>query len=337
MSTRVIALMTSALATVLVMSGTTTAAQPAAQPAEISCANYVKGISWVAPSTQTLEYGEYWAFHAENRGVGLAVTSTWQARATIDGAPQEAMLTSVYMDYDRCFGQITVFPGDTRPLDPGSYSFTARMYHVVDDADTDVTPEPARLTVTPAQLGLQVRIATDPSNPRNAIITASFTGAFVDRFAHDWGSTSYPQAPLLPEGEWHLTVRDDDGDVVHERVIARTATDDILAVSEFWPDPAAGEYTASATFVPSGPARFTFTDAAPSAFTAAGPPPDAVPTATPAPTGAPAEAAAPTVPSGVILGVGLLSVALAAVLVVQAVRLVRARRSASPDVTEVAE
>lgn len=286
-------------------------------------------------------YGDGWYANAVAVNTDQ-VTSPWTGTGAISGASADSLGVSTYWDSAAWTTSITLYPtSGGRPLPAGSYSLTASVMN--GGHETFTVPQPARLTITPAKLGVEVRIAADHSNPRNAIITARFTGPFVESFAESWGTTSTPSAPLTPAGTWTIEVKNAGGTVVENKTIPRADTEDAFATSLYWLDAPAGDYTATAKFVTTGASsgNFRVTDGAPFPFTAPGPAPLDAPTASPAPTAPPViEPAGSVLPLWIPAVAGLISAGLLALLIVQIVRTMRLRRApavpAAPG-TEVAE
>jgi hypothetical protein len=310
-------------------------AAPGDRTARAACAEgSAPVLTWTEP-TQQYEYGEWWYFQATTEAA-YTVTGPWSGSAFIEGAPADSVVSSTYEVHADCRGHLTATPGSTRPLGVGEYALTGE-YVTVNRTEVYPTDAPARLIIEPAAIGIQARIVADPSNPRNAVVTAAFTGPFVQLFTEAWGSTAYPSAPITPEGTWHIRIVDASGDLAHEISVARAATDDVLAVTGYWADPAAGEYTVTASFSTSGESaqNFSVADSEPFAFTATGPPPGVEPTASPAPTIAPAASdRSETVPLLVPLLAGVLTAGLLALVIVQAVHTIRNRTIPVEDPAE---
>lgn len=222
-------------------------------------------IEWQSPSTATLEYGQYWMFTAVYQPFLDPGEYAVESTGTPGSFTPEA---SRYCD-TAC--RITVSsPYESAVLPAGSYSFTASYDHAR-GADliehSAETPTSATLTITPAKLGLELRVLADPSNSDAAIVTAKFTGRFVDEYS----SSFFPGAASSPAGIWHISLKDADGEIATERSIERAAGDDVLATSFYWADAEPGEqYTASASFEPSGASanNFAVTPAAEFSYTA---------------------------------------------------------------------
>lgn len=309
-----------AIAVSLVPSGLA-AGSPASRAA---CGEDPPLTAW-SPEELQLKYGDYWSMTATTNQVNV-IETPWSVSAQLTGEGAPLPTDSYFFKAsgsDWCEATISVVPASGRPLDAGEYRLTGRFDNPYGSGFD--TPE-ARIVVNPAALGIQARITADPSNPRHAIVSAAFTGQFVEDFSNGWGTTSNPSAPLTPAGHWSIVVIDGDGDIALDVQIDRVETDDALATSAYWADPPAGDYSVTAQFVPSGASasNFTFAEATPFRYTASGPPPDAVPTATPAPSLPPeATATGSAVPLFIPL---ILAVVTAGLLVFAAVQFIRTRR-----------
>jgi hypothetical protein len=254
----------------------------------------------------------------------LPGSNTFFGSATMTGAPKSAYFVSDYWDLDQCTISVSVYPSAVRPLGPGTYTVTAEEGNGGVSAKTP----PATLTIRPAGLEVRTSAVPDPSNQRNTILAAEFTGDWVEMFQSEIGTASYDSSPFTPAGSWSLRVTDAGGTVVHEESVERTQKSDTFGVSSFWADSPAGDYTLSATFTPAGAgsSNFAITNAEPLPFTVAGPAPGDAPTASPAPTVAPSVVeSGSSVPLWVPATAGLLTLGLLAFLIVQIVRTVRRR------------
>lgn len=277
----------------------------------------------------TVEYGQYWYVQATAHNAPGPMF--WQAtEATLTGAPSgyAADFGSYKVDEQTVVAYINPQLG-TRPLTPGTYTTSITIGDQEGGGALRVTTAPGTLTVQPAPLGIDLKIGPDPSNAANAIVSARFTGAFVDNYF----SSADPQSGLSPAGAWAITVTDADGQTVHEFSQDREAGDDVLAVSSYWSDVPPGDYSANATFTPTGDSaeNFTVTQPAPAAFASAAAP-GGTSTATPAPPTAPeSESVGMTLPAWIPVVAGVLTAGLIALMVVQIVRLRRIGRT--PSVT----
>jgi len=233
-----------------------------------------------------------------------------------------------FIGSDVGFGDYYDYP----PLAAGVYTFKVTGYQPTGtDAYVASTPVPATLTVTKALLGIELRVLADESNGDNAIVSARFTGRFVDEYA----SSFYPQTATSPAGSWTISIVDAEGTVVEERVIDRTAGDDVLATSFYWDGAEPGEqYTATASFVPSGTSGANFTVSAANSFNYTAPDAQrAVPTS--AATEKPAVGLPPepdfSVPLWWVILAGIVIAALIAFAIVFAIRLGRLPAKARPE------
>ncbi len=236
-------------------------------PAAPALATDPPPVSWTGATSATIEYAEYWQFDVSFPGTG---TSEYTFNNT--GAPA-GYTPAVYVGPDpsnsmQLVGDVTVSP-DAAPLGAGSYSF---ILHVKQTYGSFVTYEgetatPAHLTITPAKLGLTVRAVPDPANPNVAIVSAAFTGRFVD----EYGSSFFPTSAVSPAGKWTFTIVDSDGAVALKRDVERQAGSDVLAASFAWADAEPDTtYAISAEFTPEGTsgANFAITPASPFGYTA---------------------------------------------------------------------
>jgi hypothetical protein len=283
------------------------------------------------PTEYTYEYGAYWFLEAHSPEGGLAFNE-FTSEATMTGTPSGYTPATGAYHPDGLTTNAWVAPSTTaRPLPVGSYTATVTIRAFGGAGEPTSTPTPATLTITPAALGITLQVIADPSNPSNAILSARFTGGFVDTFF----TTDDPLAPLTPAGTWRILVRDADGETAHEFTVARTDTDDVLAVSDYWSDVPPGDYTAQAAFTPTGASadNFTFTDATPVAYSAEAPPGSGS-TAPPAPPAPPAsEDAGMTLPLWIPIVAGIVTAGLLALMIVQIVRLRRAGPRVATGVT----
>lgn len=275
-----------------------------------------------ATTDYTFEYGEYWFLEAHSPEAGFAF-GTFTAEGTLTGTPSGYTPTIDAYAVDSTSTNAYVSPSSTsRPLPAGTYEATLTIRGFDGAGEPSSTPTPATMTINPSALGIGLQIIPDPSNPANAIISAKFTGRFVDEFF----STADPLAPLTPAGSWRILVRDAEGQTAHELRADRSENDDVLALSSYWSDVPPGEYTVSAAFTASGASadNFTISDATPVTYTAAAAPGSGS-TAPPAPPAPPAaEDLGMTLPLWIPIVAGVLTAGLLALMIVQIVRLRRA-------------
>ena len=207
-------------------------------------------------TSATVEYGQYWSF---------PLTSDYACLAALYEPGLLSVTTTGAGSYEPAFTMYGVGSGgggyvqaryDAAPLSAGAYSFTVSGETGGDYNTTAETPTPASLTIEKAKLGVELRVLADPSNGDAAIVTAKFTGRFVDEYS----SSFFPGSAQSPAGTWNITLKGADGEVATERSVERAAGDDVLATSFYWADAEPGEqYTASASFTPSGASANNFT------------------------------------------------------------------------------
>ncbi len=290
--------------------------------------------SFDGPASLTLEYGEYWGFYAHGDSNFEQAIINNALVLTSTGVPS-SYTPRVETNRDSYTGTWAYVTGsyETPLLGAGSYTFSLAakpgFAYALCDPVVGQTAPPASLVITPAKLGIELRVLADPDNPQGAIVSAAFTG----RFVQEYQSSFYTGGPLSPSGVWTITLKDSAGEVAKEYSVERAAGSDTLAQSFYWPDAEPGEqYTATATFQASG-GNFDIADAGPFSYTA----PESVrpvPTSTasaeqPARLPEPAGFGVPLV--ALILG-GILIVALGALVTILSVRL--SRRSGT-DTKEV--
>jgi hypothetical protein len=158
-------------------------------------------------------------------------------------------------------------------------------------------------------------------------VVAQLTGALITSSGGEGGPDL---AQVMPAGTWKVHITDSGGATVQDFSADRKAGGYSTATSFSWPDVAAGDYKATATFTATGgPAsNFDIADSAPATFTAPGAAPGDESTAAPAPS-EPAAAAdtGPDVPAWLLLAVGVVTAALLALVVFQIVQLARVDRA----------
>lgn len=318
------------MAITCVLQSPAAAARAADEPAEIS----------FTTTSATIEYGQYWSFPLEcdftfwitvYQAGGEAPGNTAITSSSVPSGYEPSLaLNSPYVGYP---GYLSA-PYDVAPLGAGTYTFSVGGTGTDGtNTFTGETPTPATLTVEKAKLGIELRVLADPANPAAAIVTARFTGRFVDEYQ----SSFFPGSAKSPAGTWNITITDKDGAVATERSVERAAGDDVLATSFYWADADAGEqYFASATFTPEGvsAANFAVTQATDFPYTAAEanrPVPSS--TATGTPDASLPEATGFGLPLWLLIVGGVLALGLAALVTVFSVRM--SRRSAG-STSEVA-
>ncbi len=215
-------------------------------------------IEFTGETSRTVEYGQYWSFDMAgdfefyNFVYGMR---NFQVDATGLPAGYTVPLT-MYVSGISSAGYLSA-PYEIAPLGVGSYSFSISGWSPIppDKQYTAQSSTSAQLTIEKAKLGMELRVLADPANSDGAIVTAKFTGRFVDEYS----SSFFPGSALSPAGTWKITLTDANGEVATERNVERVAGDDVLATSFYWADAEPGEqYTASASFTPSGDSANNF-------------------------------------------------------------------------------
>jgi len=208
-------------------------------------------------TSSTIEYGQYWTFPVNSDTQfywRMFQPGTYEVTST--GVPGSyAPILSLFDAGGHISGNLAA-PYEIAPLGAGVYTFSVSGTGT-DGTDnyTGQTPTPATLTVEKAKLGVELRVLADASTSEAAVVTAKFTGRFVDEYS----SSYFPGAALSPAGTWKITITDSDGKLATERSVERAAGDDVLATSFYWADAEPGEqYTASASFVASGNSASNF-------------------------------------------------------------------------------
>ena len=278
-------------------------------------------IAFFPPATITVGYGENWSLDFSSY-----VCNTFASTFRKDGAvyPYTPQYQYPYIAGGELQRGAVMTGYESRPLVGGSYQLTVTTtaaapylgypYQCPSNGTSGVTATPATIVVTPAALGLDLRVIADPNAESNAIVSARFTGDFVDSYE----GLANPWAPLPPTGTWFFEIADETGDVVFSKEVEKLTPDDSLATSLYWTEAKPGEtYSARATFAPAGEngTSFTAAESTPFSYTA----PNSVVKATdPSVTPAPVESSQSgtggvEVPVWIIAVIGLL-MALAAVL-----------------------
>ena len=275
------------------------------------------------PKTTTAEYGQSWAVEGTVSPSPFASWSTPTAIVAMRGTPNGYTPNAqAYHDPSTNTMRATVYSSYTaRPLNAGTYNFDMVVTNGYGGAGAG-TSRPQPLVIEPAALSIETRVVEDAADPSSAIVSARFVGKFVDNFQ----TTQFPTAPFTPAGEWQISIVDSTGETTSWKV-ARTDTDDVLATSLLWAESKPGEqYTATAEFVTSGTSsnNFSISGSAPFSYTAPTSERQFAPATAPsAPEIEPAAPATFSVPLWWIVLAGVLVAALAAVLVILAVRLRR--------------
>jgi hypothetical protein len=280
-----------------------------------------------SPGTSSVEYGRYWEFSATVLNTSCDVDECTNALSVAMAGESSKKFTTGIWDDMAYFGFYDV---SSSALAPGDYTFTGTY---VDGSSTmDSGNIPAKLTVTPAAIGIDLRVTTDPLQPAGAVVNAELTGTFVDDVVQCFGSQQCHEP--LPAGTWAFTVTDADGTVVTEKSIDSTEGDSQFA-SFYWHDvPAGADYSATATFTPAQDGFFTVTDAAATSFTS----PDPVEVGEPGAPTTPEEevevSAGPTLPLWLAILGGVLLLGLAAAAIVVWLLIRRREAGASDDPVE---
>jgi hypothetical protein len=222
-------------------------------------------ITWTEPHALSLEYGVPWAFEATAEGTTY-MAGSWTTTVDFHGGPAGYEPDSYsYMPETGRITTVSVYtPGTLPALKVGSYTIDVTVSTDGLGGSTGTTTTPASLTVTPAPLGIELRVLPDPNNSEAAIVSAAFTGRFVDEYQPSF----YPSSAVSPGGEWHIALKDSTGEVAVERNVERAAGDDALATSFYWADAEPGEeYSATATFTPTGSSNANFSVSPATTFT----------------------------------------------------------------------
>lgn len=318
-------------ATALIGLGLSQAAAVAA-----SATDYPVEIAFASPASATIEYGQYWYFEVSGSSdYYYNIYSSGNSVVTATGTPSGYQAQqALYGSFEGTKGQLSA-GYDVAPLGAGTYTFSiGGTTSFGEDSYTGKTPSPATLIVEKAKLGVELRVLADPSNGDAAIVTAKFTGRFVDEYQ----SSFFAGAAQSPAGTWSITVKDADGEVAIERNVERAAGDDVLATSFYWADAEPGQqYTASAAFVPSGNSASNFSIGAAQNFAYTAPEeqrPVPTSTATEKPDASLPEATGFGLPLWTVILVAVLIVALGVLVTILSVRL---SRRPSPSAKEVSE
>ena len=232
-----------------------------------------------APRTTTVEYGQAWYLPlSAGPGFYYEIYVSSESEISITGASTSPEFLLYFDSSGQTKGSLSN-SYDSPPLAVGSYAFSITATHTYSYGDTyhGETTSPGQLTITKAQLGVDLRMVDDASNRDATIISVAFSGRFVDEYQ----SSFFEEAPISPAGTWHVTVTDSTGEVAVERNLERSAGDDVLATSFYWADPKPGEeYSATAEFTPIGASADRFAVAPSSTVTYSAGASQPVPTST---------------------------------------------------------
>ena len=185
---------------------------------------------------------------------------------------------------------------------------------------------PLTLKISAAVLSTNLLMQTDPQNSRNAVISASLAGPYIDEINN--GDDFWK----IPAGTWHIAVKDQTGATAFTKDVT-TSVGLVSFVNLYWANvPAGGTFTGSATFTPTGSAgaNFAITPAANATLTTQ---PTSSASPTPGPTDAPADtqltgAAIPLWLLTLLILVGLSAAVLLVVAIVRRPRVVGAHSAA---------
>lgn len=305
----------------------------AAAPAAIA-ADYPVVVNFPTASV-TVEYGQGWSipvytdflFYDKIALTGSAVVSS---TSTPSG-----FVPSYYFapSYGEASSSIYT-PYDFAPLPVGSYTFSVNgTYEQFGDTYTGQTPSPATLKIEKAKLGVELRVLADGSNGDDAIVTAKFTGRFVDEYSPSY----FESSAISPAGTWQIVIKDKDGEVAVENTVERAAGDDVLATSFYWTDAEPGvQYTVTAEFTPSGTSGNNFTITPAQAFSYTAPDaqrPQLSSTATAKPDTSLPEATGFGLPLWLLIVVIVLIVGLGTLVTILSVRLTRRPSTSTGEVS----
>lgn len=319
-----------AVLTLLAAAGLSQAAAPSAVAAD-----YPVVVNFPTTSL-TVEYGQSWSFplYADYSFI-TRIFYTGSVDVTATGVPSGYLPDYYFADpYSGDTGQLNT-PYGFDPLPVGTYTFSVGgTYSDYSDTYSGQTPTPATLKVEKAKLGIDLRVLADASNGDEAIVSAKFTGRFVDEYS----SSFFDGSAISPAGTWHVTIKRENGETAIENTVERAAGDDVLAISFYWPDAEPGvNYTASAEFTPSGVSANSFSVSNAQTFAYTAPEsqrPQTTSTATSKPDSNLPEASGLGIPLWLLIMVIVLIVGLAALVTILSVRLSRRPLKSAKEVTE---
>ena len=150
-----------------------------------SAADIPAPIEFNAPATLSVEYGEYWNFAVTPSSDFLyMIFDNGGSTVTSTGAPAGYQTDlSLYSPAAGAYAGNLSASYVAAPLGVGSYTFKITgNQSVPPDTYIGETTTPAQLTVTKAALGIDLRMIADPNHPEAAIVSAEFTGRFVDEY-----------------------------------------------------------------------------------------------------------------------------------------------------------
>jgi hypothetical protein len=285
------------------------------------------------PATQTLEYGSSFYINVVDStpASGTCMGCIYGAQFEVTG-PISATIPSTTFGYHGV-SSWQIAPDRFLPVGDYVIGFTYSESY----GESGQIAEPARVTVTPAELGTDLRITADQNDPGTAIVSVALTGGYVQNLAYPFPD---PIA-TLPAGTWHVEVSGPDGDSAFSADLPQPAGGPPF-ISLLWADVSPQtDYTATARFEMDAAmaGNFETTTATDVSFRS---PAAAAPTDDePEPGAEVPEPAADIVdglplPLWVLIFAGALLVAEGALLVVLIVRMRRLARPIGTAVTEVA-
>jgi hypothetical protein len=278
-------------------------------------------------TSATVEFGQEWSFNLKLEYSGCAYYLcpefvTLAEKGTAGSLELDAYQNKAYLGsylYDTL-------------KSAGTHSYSAKF---TNNRRTATTSAPAVLTVTPAALAVDLRVASVDTVAGAAVVNAQLTGDYIDNYPNCYACRTTGESPA---GTWTFTIMDAAGKTVANETITAAKTESRFA-SFYWSGiPSDSDFTANATFTAEGKdaGNFAITNESDVAYTsdpaaAAGPGiPDEPVVEAPAATGT-------TVPLWALLGAGLVFIALLATAVVLAVRGRRPRIAPAEVPLEIVE
>jgi len=296
----------------------------------------------VAPLSTTVVYGDSWVLpFASTTDLRGYPTITLSVTGIPGGRDGFVAYGSVATDGSFDDWRVLLFPTTPAVIGAGTYRVNVELWAALSEGATQVhgvTRAPQSLTVTPAEVVADLRVAPDRADPQNTVLSMRLGGDWLDNFVGYQYRSDYGQANLAttlapPGGVWDMTIRDSDGTVVMEEQFALNRGD-VPAASMLWStSPAAETFTVESTFtVANAEARnFTVVQAAPVTFTTGEPSRPVI--EVPVVPDLPAETApgGVNVPTWVLILVGLASLGAAVAAIMLTVR--RGARGVAPEQT----
>lgn len=231
----------------------------------------------IAPLSTTVVYGDSWELpfassHDLRRypAITLAVTGVPGGR---DGFVAYGWVASdVAVDDWR----LSLFPTTPAVIGAGTYRVNVELWAAFDGPTVlhALTRTPQSLTVTPAEVVADLRVAPDRANPQHSVVSMRLGGDWLDdvvgyEYRTDYGRENLATTLAPPGGVWEVTIRDSDGTVVAEEQL-EVNRGDAPGASMLWTtSPAAETFTVESTFtVATAEAKnFTVVQATPVTFT----------------------------------------------------------------------